>query len=151
MGQINYIESASKTFEKIQNLFPDLTMTVDRDPEHVELSVDIPKQSGLDFDINLNLQNEDELHISTKDIWCSFFPMTDEVIELYIKSVSGLITGEYRILKFLKNDVVYKSVLQRPTQDKWETVFTDINKFKFPWTKMETQIIQNTKQLTTTN
>jgi hypothetical protein len=145
MGQTNNIELASQTFEKIQNMFPNLTMTIDRDPEHVELSMDILKQPGLDFDINLNLQNEDELHISTKDIWCEWFPLTDQVIEEYVDAAKGLITGEYRILKFSKAEKDYKSLLQKPIDNEWKTIFRHITKFSFPWTKLETQIIQNTK------
>ena len=119
-------------------------MTVDSNPEHVELSMDILKQSGLDFDIYLNLQNHDELHISTKDIWCEWFPISNEVIEQYINAVKGLITGEYRIMKFTKSGAVYKSLLQRPTEDKPITVFHHTKRFNFPWTKLTTQIIQNT-------
>jgi hypothetical protein len=151
MGQTNNIELATKTFEKIQNLFPKLTMTIDRNPEHVELSMDILKQQGLDFDIYLNLQNEDELHISTKDIWCEWFPLTHEVIEEYVDAVKGLITGEYRILKFSKAGTDYKSLLQKPINNEWKTVFRDITKFSFPWTRLERKIIQNNKAQTVTN
>ena len=54
---------AEKKFKEIQNDFPDLTMIIDYDNENLDLSMDIPKQNGIDFEINLNLQNEDELHL----------------------------------------------------------------------------------------
>lgn len=147
MSQLNYLELAINTFETIQKQFPNLHIEITSNSENVDCSVEIPLQEGLDFEISLNLQNTDELHIWTRDIWCSFFPMNKKVIELYINSVSGLIKGEYRILKFTKNDIVYKSLLQRPLQEKWETIFSDYKKLIFPWTKLETQIIQNNKHI----
>ena len=144
MGRANNVELASEAFESLQKLFPDLTMTIDRNPRHVDLGMDILKQPGLDFDIYLNLQNEDELHISTHDIWCEWFPISDNVVTDYIDAVKGLITGEYRILKFARAGTVYKAFLQKQTGDRWVTVFRDLKKFRFPWTRLETQIIRNT-------
>jgi hypothetical protein len=143
MDRQKNIELAIQTFEKIQSLFPSLIMTVDRNPEHVDVSMDILKQPGLDFNIYLNLQNEDEFHISTPDIWCEWFPADPQIAEEYVKAVKGLITGEYRILKFTRNGTAYKAILEAENNGQWETIFSDINKFKFPWTKLKTQIIKN--------
>ncbi|MBX2965119.1 MAG: hypothetical protein KF845_03170 [Cyclobacteriaceae bacterium] len=137
------IELAIQVFEKIQSLFPNLTMTINRNPEHVDVSMDILKQPGLDFDIYLNLQNEDEFHIATPDIWCEWFPVNSQIAEECIKAVQGLITGEYRILKFTRNGTTYKALLQSENNGQWATVFSDIYKFKFPWIKLKTQIIKN--------
>lgn len=51
-----------RLFKEIRSAFPQLSMQLDHDPQHVELNVDIPKQPGLTFDMNLNLQG-DELHL----------------------------------------------------------------------------------------
>jgi hypothetical protein len=73
-------ELAEKKFKEIQNHFPDLTMIIDYENENVDLSMNIPKQNGIDFEIELNLHNEDELHISTDYIWCQFFSAESEKV-----------------------------------------------------------------------
>lgn len=138
---------AEKTFKEIQNHFPELTMTMDYEHEHVDLSMDIPKQNGIDFEINLNLQNEDELHISTDYIWCQLFSAeSQELVDFFYESVLGIIKGEYRILQFVKNDKVYKSFLQKPNGEKWETIYRGYERFRLPWTKVSENVIQNGKE-----
>jgi hypothetical protein len=112
----------------------------------VELSMDIPKQNGLDFEINLNLQNDDELHISTDYIWCQLFSAeSDELVDMFYESVLGIIKGEYRILQFVKNDKVYKSFLQKPNGEEWETIYRGHERIRMPWIKVQENIIQNKK------
>jgi hypothetical protein len=138
---------AEKTFKEIQNHFPELTMKMDYEHEHVDLSMDIPKQKGLDFEINLNLQNDDELHISTAYIWCQLFSAeSQELVDMFYENVLGIINGEYRILQFVKNDKVYKSFLQKPNGEEWETIYRGYERFKMPWTKINENIIQNKKE-----
>jgi hypothetical protein len=50
-------------FLRIQERFPDLEMTLDREPNHdwLKLTLDIPSQKGLPVDVHLDLQNRDEL------------------------------------------------------------------------------------------
>lgn len=43
---------------------PALSMNLDLRPAHMDLAMDIPAQPGLSFDVHLNLQNLDELHLS---------------------------------------------------------------------------------------
>lgn len=138
---------AEKTFKKVQNHFPELTMTIDYEHEHLDLSMNIPKQNGLDFEINLNLQNEDELHISTDYIWCQLFSADSmELVDIFYESVLGIIKGEYRILQFVSNDKVYKSFLQKPNGEEWETIYRGYERIKMPWTKVHENIIQNKKE-----
>lgn len=135
-----------KKFKEMQNQFPNLLMTLDYDNNDVDLAMDIPKQNGLDFEINLNLQNEDELHISTDYIWCQFFSAdSEELVEKFYESAIGLINGEYRILQFVKDDKVYKTFLQKPKEDDWETIYTGYERIRMPWIKVKKNIIQNKK------
>ena len=138
---------AVKTFKEIQNYFPGLTMTMYYEHEHVDLSMDIPKQDGIDFVINLNLQNGDELHISTDHIWCQLFSAeSQELVDFFYYSVLAIIKGEYRILQFVKNDKVYKSFLQKPNGENWETIYREFVRFRLPWTNVTENVIQNGKK-----
>jgi hypothetical protein len=147
MEQARCYNIAEESFKKIQENFPSLKMTIDYNNKNVDLSMDIPKQEGLDFDINLNLQNDDELHISTSYIWCQFFSAdSPELVEIFTNAVCGLIKGDYRILQYIKNGKVYKSLLQQPVNDDWITIYSHLSKFSLPWTKLERNIIQNRKE-----
>lgn len=138
---------AEKTFKEIQKHFPELTMIIDYEHEHVDLSMCIPKQSGIDFEINLNLQNDDELHISTSYIWCQLFSAeSQKLVDFFYECVLGIIKGEYRILQFVKKDKIYKSILQKPNGEKWETIYREYERFMFPWTKVSEIVIQNGKE-----
>lgn len=138
---------AEKKFKEIQNHFPDLTMIIYYDYENFDLSMDIPIQNGVDFEINLNLQNEDELHISTEYIWCQFFSAdSEDLVEKFYESAIGLIKGDYRILQFVKNDTVYKTFLQKPKGEDWETIYTGYERIRMPWIKVTENIIQNKKK-----
>ncbi|WP_281336110.1 hypothetical protein [Flavobacterium eburneipallidum] len=135
---------AEEKFKEIQNHFPELKMIINYDDEHVDLSMDIPKQDGVDFEINLNLQNEDELHLATAYIWCQFFSAdSEELVDKFYQSVIGLINGEYRILQFVNGDKVYKTLLQKLNGLDWETIYTGYERWRMPWTKVEKNVIQN--------
>ena len=137
-------EIAETKFKEIQNHFRELKMIINYEDENVDLSMDIPKQEGLDFEINLNLQNDDELHFATNHIWCQFFPADSKnVTEIFFESVIGLINGEYRILQFVNGDKVYKTLLQKPNGLNWETVYTGYEKWRMPWVRIEKNVIQN--------
>ena len=145
--QAKCFEIAEKTFKEIKNQFPELTMKLDYEHQYVDLSMDIPKQNGIDFEINLNLQNEDELHISTDFISCQLFSAeSQELVDFFFECVVGIIKGEYRILQFVKKEKVYKSFLQKPNGEKWETIYKGYERFKMPWTKTNENIIQNGKE-----
>ena len=57
---------------------------LDLHPNHVQLVMDIPAQPGLLFDVNLNLQNRDELHLQASTLWVSWFPCTKQKKEMNI-------------------------------------------------------------------
>ena len=68
-------------FRSIQESFPKLSITLNTDPGNVDVSLDIPAQPGLAFDVSVNLQG-DELHLNAgKYFWLEWFPCTDAGVE----------------------------------------------------------------------
>jgi len=143
MEHNKYIDIGSAAMNNIKATFPNLATIDEFDDNNVDLSVNIPKQAHLDFDINMNLQT-DELHISTDYFNGSWFSIkSPEVVDLYLESVKGLITGDYRIVQYWNNNKLYKSYLQKPAGQNWETVYKANDKFVFPWTKLTEKVIRN--------
>ena len=56
-------KSGLAIFHRVQEEFSELAMQIDEHAVDVAISVVIPTQSGLTFDMHLNLQNDDELHL----------------------------------------------------------------------------------------
>jgi len=117
-------ENVIALFKAIISDFPKLSMRFEPDPKNVDVSIDIARQPGLPFDINLNLQG-DELHIAASAFCCEWVPSTNsKVIEEFRKSVCGLLSGEYRILEHYRGEHPVRSELQRMQDDNWKTVAT---------------------------
>jgi hypothetical protein len=113
-----------KLFESIQTEFPHLRMRLERDHPHVELNMDIPRQPGLLFDVNLNLQG-DELHLSVGSFWLEWFPCTKpEVVAAFRDAVNGVLSGTFRIVEHFRGTRAVKAQLQKPTGDGWQTIGT---------------------------
>lgn len=104
-------------FASVVSEFANLTMSLDI--EAVELT--IPKQPGLDFDVNINLQG-DELHLNAgAGFWLEWFPCTDGGVEAdFAESVRGLLSGQYRIVEQRRRGHVFKATLQRRTKRGWQ-------------------------------
>src|ERR1700674_656425 len=106
-------ELALSTFQRIRAAFPALSMNLDVHPLHLDLAMDIPAQPGLSFDIGLNLQNRDELHIEASRLWVEWFPCTNpKKVAEYFEAVSGLVSGRFRILQHVRGRRVVKAELQ---------------------------------------
>jgi hypothetical protein len=151
MSQIDHRQIAIDTFEKIRAAFPYLTMTIDLHHPHVDINVDIKKQTGLDFDVNLNLQNIDELHLSAGSFWVEWFPCDEpQKVEDYLSAVKGLLSGEYRIREHRRGDKVFKAELQRPVNTNWETIAT-WSRLRWPSFRKKTfNMVQNKSALPAT-
>jgi hypothetical protein len=116
-------EIARSVFERIRVAFPALKVILDLEPEHVDLNMDIPAQPGLLFDVNLNLQNVDELHLAASALWVEWFPCTDPAkVAEYFEAVSGVLSGRFRILEHTRGHRPIKAELQRPSSGGWETL-----------------------------
>ena len=138
-------EIAKNVFKRIQFLYPNLKMEIEENIPHLELCMDIPKQEGLKFKLNLNLQNTDELHLSSGALWMSWFPCSDqENVEDFFDVVKGLIDGKYRILETIKGGKVRRAILQKPINGEWFSKSSGMITFKLPSFKKATyNIVQN--------
>ena len=135
---------ALSIFEKIRAAFPALTMNLDLHPKNVDLEMDIPAQAELLFRVHLNLQG-DELHLSASRFWVEWFPCTKPgKVDKYFEAVSGLLSGEFRILEHWRGRRPVKAQLQRPIRGGWESVATwsDVSAI-VPWPKKTLQVVQN--------
>ncbi len=109
-------------FEAIQAAFPNLSMTIEADHAQVDVNVEIRRQPGLAFDVNLN-QQSDELHLGAGSFWLEWFPCTvPEVVEHYRDAVEGLLSGRYRIVEHKIGRIPVRAELQRPRGGRWEMI-----------------------------
>jgi hypothetical protein len=138
-------EIGLSVFERIRGSFPTLTMNLDLHPKHVDLAMDIPAQPGLAFRVHLNLQNMDELHLSASALWVEWFPCTKPPkAEKYFEAVSGLLSGEFRILEHWRGKRSVKAQLQRPNRGGWKDVATSLNMSAVvPWPPKSFKVVQN--------
>jgi hypothetical protein len=136
---------ALSCFERIQGEFTNLAMELVREPEHVELEMNIPQQPGLLFDVHLNLQNVDELHLVVADeFWVEWFPCTDgDVTERYVEAVCGVLSGAFRVLAVYSGPRYLKGYLQRPRGAQWETIARHYHSFALPFSRRRKAVIQN--------
>jgi hypothetical protein len=143
--QTREFEIALSTFEKLKETFPALSMNLDLRHAHVDVAMDIPAQPGLLFKVHLNLQNRDELHLVASAFWCEWFPCTNpKKVERYVEAVSGLLSGEFRILEHWRGRRPVKAQLQRPSDGGWINFATwgDISAL-VPWPKKTLKVVQN--------
>jgi len=143
--QTRQFEIALSTFEKLRAALPALSMNLDLRPAHVDLAMDIPAQPGLSFKVHLNLQNLDELHLSVSAFWSEWFPCTNpKKVERYVEAVSGLLSGEFRILEHWRGRRLVKAQLQRPSRDGWENFATWVDVSAIvPWPRKTLKVVQN--------
>ena len=102
-------------------------MDVKREQPVVHAIADIPAQPGLDFNVSINLQNSDELHLNAgRNFWGEWFPCwRQDVFDDYVRTVTGVISGEYRIVERHLFGRVDSAALERPNgRGGWEQVAT---------------------------
>jgi hypothetical protein len=130
-------------FEGLRAAFPALTMRLELENPNVDLNMDVPRQVGLAFPMNFNLQG-DELHLSAGAFWLEWFPCTDsDVAAQYQDAAAGLLSGRYRILEQCAGTRVVKAHLQRPIDGDWQTIGTWADwRALFPWHR-STRVLQN--------
>jgi len=118
-------------------------MALQEEHPHVDLNMDVRKQPGLSFDVNVNLQG-DELHLSAGAFWLEWFPCTDpEITARYRDAVIGLLSGRYRILEHCVGKNVVRAQLQRPDNHGWQIIGTWSGlRDLFPW-RRTTRVLQN--------
>jgi hypothetical protein len=138
-------EIALSTFERIRAAFPALVMNLDFHHKYVDIAMDIPVQPGLLFDVHLNLQNFDELHLSASALWVEWFPCTDlKKVDVYFEAVSGLLSGQFRILEHWRGRRVVRAQLQRPSNRGWKTIANWLTLSAcVPWPPKTFRVVQN--------
>ena len=116
-------QDALRLFEELQAELPHLVMHINPNNTDVEVSVDVPQQPGLAFDIHLNLQNGDERHLEVGAFWCSWFPSSDpEVVRKYHDAVTGVLTRRNRIVEYVRWGRTAGADLEAPDSDGWKTI-----------------------------
>jgi hypothetical protein len=143
-------EMVIQLFGKIQSSFPNLKMFLDLDPENVDVELDIPKQNGLLFDISLNLQNTNELHLNAGALWQEWFPCSEQSIsQQFFNVVFGLLAGTNRIVEYHRGSKIVKAVIQQPKGDDWETIASwSCLHLPLPF-GIKTRTLKNAQQITT--
>ena len=110
----------------------------------MDLAMNIPPQPGLLFDVSLNLQNLDELHLTASALWVEWFPCTKpDRVEQYFEAVSGLLSGRFRILEHWRGKRPVKAELQTPIGTAWKTVTGSSDLLSVPWPRKRFKIVQN--------
>jgi hypothetical protein len=142
--QSKQYEIAYSTFDRIRAAFPALAMNLNLHHKHVDLAMDIPAQHGLSFDIHLNLQNLDELHLVASALWFEWFPCTNpKRVEQYFEAVSGLLSGQFRIFENWRGKRAVKAQLQCPSDRGWKTIATWTVLLSVPWPQKTVKVVQN--------
>ena len=105
-------------------------MNLDFHHKYVDIAMDIPAQPGLLFDVHLNLQNVDELHLKK--------------VDRYFEAVSALLSGQFRILEHWRGKRVVRSELQRPDGAAWKTTANWLTlSALIPWPRKTFKVVQN--------
>ncbi|MGE0269384.1 MAG: hypothetical protein AB7S78_13120 [Candidatus Omnitrophota bacterium] len=142
------IKIADYAFSRIQEAFAHLETRIYSD-DPADLCMDILRQDGLQFDVKLKLQNEDELSLSAGYFGNEWSPCTDEYrVKEYIRAVSGLLSGEFRIVESYQGDKPVKAELQAYGDTGWNTLYLKYSlTFPMPWLEKTTKILQNTNTI----
>lgn len=115
---------AREAIAAIAGRFPSLRMIEEREAP-VELGIRLPVQPGLNHEVWLALQNNDELHFSVGHFWLEWFPCSKASrVNDYIAAVTGFLSGEYRVLEHYLGKRCMKAELQAPSSDGWKTIGT---------------------------
>lgn len=139
--------AARAVFARIQDAFPDLRFEID-DPsknDPVDIDVRVPNQPGLNFDIWMCLQNQDELHLAIGErLWIEWFPCDQpERLEDFYETVCSLLAGRWRIVENLRGNRVVSAWIQRPDHAGWCTVkWSGTMYVPWPWLKKSQRILQ---------
>jgi hypothetical protein len=140
------IDRNHQALEELRASFPDLTCDVSFDHPELDAVAEFPPQPGLSFEVSINLQNLDELHLNAGELWTSWFPCGDEeVFRAFIDAVSGVLSGRYRVVQEFVFGISTGAELQRPAGNAWETITGNTTMFPalIPWWRERT-VLQNT-------
>lgn len=113
---------AREALAAIQSRFPSLRLVEDRDAP-VELSVFIPAQEGLKYEVRLGLQNDDELHFSVEHFLLKWFPCSNPSrVTAYVEAVTAFLSGKARVLERYRGTKCVGADLQVADGAAWRTI-----------------------------
>ncbi len=137
------IDRFTEAVEIVRRRFPSLRLAVTYEHPHVHAAAELPAQPGLLFDVTIDLQNQDELHLGAGALWAEWFPCGEqEVFDGFIEAVLGLLSGDFRILEYRVGSTTTRAELQRPSDRGWQTLATYRKLCLLPW-RRSTRVMQN--------
>jgi hypothetical protein len=91
--------------------------------KHLDFALTVPVQENFSFELSVNFQNADEIHLSAKDFTTSHFPVSkNEKFAKVLAILEGLILGTLRIRCFYYNQGSFiDSRLEELVNEKWES------------------------------
>ncbi len=93
----------------------------------VELAAWVRRQPGLDWNLWLNLQNNDEIGIQHQFFYVEWFPADEpEPEQRFVETVDGLLSGAVRLRCSFRRgkSLPYLVDFQRETAGKWATFYS---------------------------
>lgn len=124
MDSAETIDIGRRTIAEILSQFSSLHSTEDPDVL-VEISVTLPVQDGLQHEVWLALQNNDELTFGVNHFQCEWFPCTEQTrVDEFTNAVTGWLSGRHRILEHFRGARCVKAELQARETDDWRTLAT---------------------------
>ena len=136
--------NARQAFDDILARFPNLEFVESEGSEN-ELDIKIIVQTGIQYEVWLSFQNDDELHLGIGEFWGEWFPCTDiKVVNDYITAVAGCLDGGFRVIEHYRGTRCLKAELQAPDNNDWSTVYTWSRLWlPFPWTSKVSKEVRN--------
>lgn len=132
-------EIAKRIFRDIAARFPGLASELHEEAtQWADVRLELPRQSGLAFDVTLTLQNGDELMLAAGSLFTvSWFPCTDaEAAERFSNAAAGLLAGEHRIREHHRDGRAVKAELQSFEDGAWTTfASSETWHLPLPWRK----------------
>jgi hypothetical protein len=110
-----------------------------------ELSMRLPPQERLSFELTLGLQNVDELNIGVEDFWSHFFPF-ERSLEVVDAILDDLVAGGCRIATHRHVGVVVRRVLERRENGRWRPVCNHPSCLRLPLVKTRISYLYNEAQ-----
>lgn len=132
---------------KLKEEFPDLIIEkVDQKPD---FEIRIPKQIGLDPEITLYIDNNDEFFIWIGNFCASWFPCDEiEKFKEFEKAITSYLYGKARIVETYRGDTYFQGEFQLFQDSSWITNMT--HSILFPsllfWRAKSTKILKATEK-----
>lgn len=119
------IEKARELFIKIAGKYG-LALEWDQSAS-VELAASLPKQTGLDWSLWLNVQNNDEIGFQSSFFTAEWFPLSNSEVQAeFLAILDGVISGEIRLnCRFSRSGrQPYEVRFETLKHDKWQQVYS---------------------------